>query len=136
MGVSGTANYREADWPARLREQVPEGFDVIIYSAVGPGFQDLIALAAPGGRIAFLGFTAGGDVQLDVRPIYRKQVSILGTKMGSPRDFRQMVELVQAKALVPIVDRTLPLSRANEAYGIVDRGEQFGKVVLQNDLGD
>lgn len=134
MGVSGTANYRDPNWPAVLREQVPEGFDVIIDSAVGPGFQHLLELAAPGGRIAFLGFTAGADVALDVRPVYRKQLSILGTKMGSPRDFEAMVRLVESKGIRPIVDRTLPLSRANEAYRIVDRGEQFGKVVLVNDL--
>lgn len=118
-----------------LREQVPEGFDVIIDSAVGPGFQHLLDLAAPGGRITFLGFTAGGDIALDVRPIYRKQLSILGTKMGSPRDFAEMVDLVAIHDIRPVVDRTLPLSRANEAYGIVDRGTQFGKVVLVNDLG-
>lgn len=135
MGVRGTANYRSAGWAAQLREQVPGGFDVIIDSAVGPGFQDLVELAAPGGRIAFLGFTAGGDIQLDVRPIYRKQVSILGTKMGSPADFAAMVKLVERQRIVPLVDRVLPLSQANEAYAVVDRGEQFGKVVLRNDLG-
>ncbi|MBC5767313.1 zinc-binding dehydrogenase [Ramlibacter albus] len=134
MGVVGTANYREEGWAKKLREQVPGGFDVIIDSAVGPGFQDLVNLAALGGRIAFLGFTAGGDIQLDVRPIYRKQVSILGTKMGSPRDFAQMVQLVEDKRIVPLVDRVMPLSRANEGYAVVDRGEQFGKVVFENDL--
>lgn len=136
MGVSGTANYRNPEWPAVLREQVPEGFDVVIDSAVGPRFQHLLELAAPGGRIAFLGFTAGGDIPLGVRPIYRKQLSILGAKMGSPRDFDAMVRLVEAREIQPIVDRTMPLSRANEAYGVVDRGEQFGKGVLVNDLGD
>lgn len=135
LGVTGTANYRDPHWVDHLRQQVPQGFDVIVDSAMGPGFQSLVELAAPGGRIAFLGFTAGGDVQVDVRPIYRKQLSILGTKMGSPRDFAAMVRLVEASALQPIVDRTLPMSRANEAYAIVDRGEQFGKIVLVNDLG-
>jgi NADPH:quinone reductase-like Zn-dependent oxidoreductase len=134
MGVSGTANYRDPNWAAILRKQVPQGFDAIIDSAVGPGFQRLLELAAPGGRVAFLGFTAGGDVTLDVIPIFRKQLSILGTKMGSPRDFEAMVRLVESAAIQPIVDRVLPLSRANEAYAIVDRGEQFGKVVLANDL--
>ncbi|MEO9230729.1 MAG: zinc-binding dehydrogenase [Devosia sp.] len=134
MGVAGTANYRDDDWAKRLREQVPEGFDVILDSAVGPGFQQLIELAAPGGRIAFLGFTAGGDIQMDMRPIYRKQLSILGTKMGSPRDFEAMVGLVTQHKIKPIVDRVMPMSRINEAYGIVNRGEQFGKLVLQADF--
>jgi zinc-binding alcohol dehydrogenase/oxidoreductase len=134
MGVLGTVNYREEGWAKKLRELVPEGFDVIIDSAVGPGFQDLVHLAALGGRIAFLGFTAGGDIQLDVRPIYRKQVSILGTKMGSPKDFAQMVKLVEEQKIVPLVDRVMPLSKANEGYAVVDRGEQFGKVVFRGDL--
>lgn len=134
MGVTGTANYRDADWAEQLREQVPDGFDVIVDSAVGPGFQKLIELAAPGGRIAFLGFTAGGDIQMDVRPIYRKQVSILGTKMGSPRDFEAMVRLVREKSIRPVVDRVMPIASINEAYAVVDRGEQFGKVVLSCDF--
>ena len=54
--------------------------------------------------------------------------------MGSPHDFDAMVRLVESKAIRPIVDSVQPLSCANEAYGIVDRGEQFGKVVLVNDL--
>ena len=45
-----------------------------------------------------------------------------------------MVHLVESRAIQPIVDRTLRMSRANEAYGIVDRAEQFGKIVLLNDL--
>ncbi|MCB1476675.1 MAG: zinc-binding dehydrogenase [Rhodobiaceae bacterium] len=134
IGVKGTANYRQDGWAHNLREQVPGGFDVIIDSAVGPGFQNLIELAAPGGRIAFLGFTAGGDIQMDVRPVYRKQVSILGTKMGSPRDFDAMVKLVNDKKIVPIVDRVMPMSQINEAYAIVDRGQQFGKIVLTPDF--
>ncbi|MEX0730253.1 MAG: zinc-binding dehydrogenase [Aquisalimonadaceae bacterium] len=134
MGVKGTANYRDDDWATQLREQVPDGFDVIVDSAVGSGFQQLIELAAPGGRIAFLGFTAGGDVELDVRPIYRKQLSILGTKMGSPRDFEAMVRLVEQKSIRPIVDRVMPISAINEAYGVVDRGEQFGKIVFVSDF--
>jgi D-arabinose 1-dehydrogenase-like Zn-dependent alcohol dehydrogenase len=55
--------------------------------------------------------------------------------MGSPRDFSVMVQLVESAGIRPIVDRSLPLSRANEAYGLLDRGEQFGKIVLVNDLG-
>ena len=70
LGVCATANYRDPNWPPHLREQVPHGFDVIFDSAVGPGFQKLVELAAPGGRIAFLGFTAGGDVQLDVKRLH------------------------------------------------------------------
>ena len=45
-----------------------------------------------------------------------------------------MVHLVESRAIQPIVDRTVPMSRANEAYGIVDRSEPFGKIVLVNDL--
>ncbi|MES2185097.1 MAG: zinc-binding dehydrogenase [Pseudomonadota bacterium] len=134
MGVEGTANYRDADWPEQLTALAPEGFDVIMDSAVGPSFQRLIDLASPGGRIVFPGITAGGDTTLDMRPIYRRQLSILGTKMGSPRDFQAMVDLVARHRIKPIVDRVMPITDINEAYALVDRGEQFGKVVMTVDF--
>jgi zinc-binding alcohol dehydrogenase/oxidoreductase len=129
LGVAGTANYRKDDWPERLRAQCG-GFDLIVDSAVGPGFAHLLALASPGGRLVFPGTTAGADTALDMRPVYRKQLSLLGTKMGSPRDFAALLAFVGEHQIEPIVDRVLPLADVNAAYGVVERGEQFGKVVM------
>jgi zinc-binding alcohol dehydrogenase/oxidoreductase len=130
MGVVGTANYKADDWPDQLRRQATGGFDVIFDSAMGPAFQHLIELAAPGGRIAFPGTTAGRKIEVDMRDIYRKQLSVLGTKMGSPRDFAAMLDFVARHRIEPIVDRVMAFSEVNDAYAVLHRAEQFGKVVL------
>lgn len=129
LGAAGGANYRDADWPGQLRKQVG-AFDVIIDSACGPDFGKLVDLAAPGGRIAFFGTTAGSAAAFDMRIFFRKQLTLLGTKMGSLRDFGAMVEFVKKHRITPIVDRVMPLTEVNAAYAALDRGEQFGKIVL------
>lgn len=129
LGAAGGANYRDADWPEQLRKQA-DAFDVIIDSACGPDFDKLVSLAAPGGRIAFFGTTAGSAAAFDMRVFFRKQLTLLGTKMGSMRDFRAMVEFVTEHRIQPIVDRVMPLADVNAAYAALDRGEQFGKLVF------
>jgi NADPH:quinone reductase-like Zn-dependent oxidoreductase len=129
LGVAGTANYREADWAEKLKRQAG-GFDVIIDSASGPDFGKLVELAAPGGRIAFFGTTAGSAAAFDMRTFFRKQLTLLGTKMGSLGDFAAMVEFVNKHRIEPIVDRVMPLAEVNAAYAALDRGEQFGKIVF------
>lgn len=129
LGAAGGANYRDADWSEQLRKQAGV-FDVIIDSACGPDFDKLVDLAAPGGRIALFGTTTGSAAAFDMRAFFRKQLTLLGTKMGSMRDFRAMVEFVTRHRIQPIVDRVMPLADVNAAYAALDRGEQFGKVVF------
>lgn len=129
LGAAGGANYADARWPEDLRAQAGE-FDVIVDSASGPGFARLVDLAAPGGRIVFFGTTAGGEAAFDMKTFFRKQLTLLGTKMGSLRDFAAMLEFVTRHRIVPVVDRVMPLADANEAFAALDRGAQFGKIVF------
>lgn len=105
-------------------------FDVIIDSAGGPAFGDLVDLAAPGGRIVSFGATRGNPHELPLRKVFWKQLSLLGTTMGSPADFKAMTEFVTAKAIHPIVSEVFPLDRVAEAFELMERGGQFGKIVL------
>jgi zinc-binding alcohol dehydrogenase/oxidoreductase len=132
MGAAGGVNYRDADWDSALK-QMAGGFDVIIDSTMGEGFAKLVELANPGGRIAFFGATAGNPLELNARRIFWKQLSILGTTMGSPSDFAAMVALVNEKKLRPIVDKVFPLQEADAALDRMLNSVQFGKIVLRND---
>ena len=100
-------------------------------SAGGPGFPQLVDLAAPGGRIVFFGATRDNPPGLPQRKIFWRQLSLLGSTMGSPQDFRGMLELVESQRLVPVVSASLPLERAAEAFALMERGAQFGKIVLE-----
>jgi zinc-binding alcohol dehydrogenase/oxidoreductase len=130
LGAAGGVNYRQADWAKRLKEQASGGFDVIIDSAGGEGFLDLIELAAPGGRIAFFGATRGDPPKFPMRRVFWKQLSILGTTMGSPAEFGEMVRFVADHRITPLADRTFPLADGNDALDAMEASEHFGKLVL------
>ena len=83
-----------------------------------------------GGRIVIIGNTSGPHAEIDIRLIFGKQISLIGSTMGTHQDFREVMSLLWAGKLRPIVDRVLPLSQGAEAYRIMEKGEQFGKIVL------
>ncbi len=101
-----------------------------IDSAGGEGFNQLVELAAPGGRIAFFGATAGDPPKFPMRRVFWKQLSILGTTMGSPEDFAAMVAFVVEKKIVPLTSHTFPLAEGNAALQAMEKADQFGKIVL------
>lgn len=129
MGAAGGANYRDADWPAQLRQQA-EGFDLVVDSALGGGLAPLLELTRPGGRIVFYGATTGNPPGLDARRVFFRQISLLGTTMGSPADFAAMVRLVEGRRIVPTIDAVLPLTQAEPALRRMESAAQFGKIVL------
>ncbi len=128
LGAKGGANYRNAAWDSDLKSI---GFDVILDSAGGDGFLKLIELAAPGGRIVFVGATQGVPSSFPMQRVFWKQLSIFGSTMGSPRDFSHMLEFVRSYQLTPIVSDVLSLSSAEQALHKMASAEQFGKIVLQ-----
>lgn len=105
-------------------------FDLVIDSAAGTGFGDLIDLCATGGRIVFFGATRGNPPELPTRKVFWRQISLLGTTMGSPADFSAMVEFVKAHAIKPVISEVFPLAQVATAFDRLEKGEQTGKLVL------
>jgi zinc-binding alcohol dehydrogenase/oxidoreductase len=67
---------------------------------------------------------------MDLRLVFRKQISIIGSTMGSHQDFRGVMGLIFEGKLKAVIDRVMPLSEGRAAHDLLERGEQFGKVVL------
>jgi NADPH:quinone reductase-like Zn-dependent oxidoreductase len=130
LGARGGANYTENDWAAKLAKAAGS-FDVVVDSAGGAGFESLIDLTAPGGRVVFFGATRGNPPVLPMRKVFWRQISLLGTTMGSPADWWAMTNYLAHHRLKPIVSDVLPLERADEAFALMERGGQFGKIVLR-----
>ncbi len=129
LGAQGGFLYTEKDWSKKAQENAGP-FDVIVDSAGGEGFSHLIDVAAPGGRIVFFGATRGDPNTLPMRKIFWKQLTLLGTTMGSPSDWTNLVKFVTQHKIKPVVSHVFPLERAKEAFDHMERGEQFGKIVL------
>jgi len=130
MGALAGVNYKAQDWAEQLK-LMADGFDVIIDSALGDGFDKLLDLANPGARIVFLGGTAGNIPPLNGRKIFWKQLQILGTTMGSPDDFKAMVDFMNEHQIVPVVDEVFLLADADKAVRKMENSTQFGKIVLK-----
>ncbi len=130
LGAKHGENYREADWHKRLKA-ASGGFDVIIDSAGGDGFALFPSICNPGARIGFYGGSLGKVNGLSLQPLFWKQISILGSTMGSPSEFKAMLAFVAQHEIVPVVDEVFELSDGNRAFEKMRQGGQFGKLVLQ-----
>ncbi|MBX7243790.1 MAG: zinc-binding dehydrogenase [Bacteroidia bacterium] len=131
LGAKSGVSYRNPEWAKSLLTEAGN-FDVIIDSAGGEGFPDLLNLAAFGGRIAIYGGTKGSFAALSPQKIFWKQLSILGSTMGSPEDFRNMTAFVSTHKIIPVIDTELPLSDANEGMNRLAQNTQFGKIILNH----
>jgi zinc-binding alcohol dehydrogenase/oxidoreductase len=129
MGASAGYNYTVDGWPQQMIDDVG-GVDVIIDGACGLGFNHLIKVANPGARISFYGATRGNIEHLNARAIFWKQLSILGSTMGSTQDFADMLAFVEKNKIHPIIDRRFSFDDLISAIDYMESGEQFGKIVL------
>lgn len=130
MGARHGALYSLPSWAREFGEHYGP-FDVILDSAGGSGFADLVDLCAPGGRIVFFGATRGHPHEFPTRKVFWKQLSLLGTTMGSPADFAAMTRFVTRHAIHPVVSASFKLAEFAAAFDLMERGAQFGKIVLR-----
>jgi zinc-binding alcohol dehydrogenase/oxidoreductase len=129
FGAQGGVVHTEDGWSDAILTLTGGGADVVLDS-VGSTWGQSIRAARPGGRVVVLGATGGSQVHLDVRPFYLGWKSLLGTTMGSPRDFGDLVAYVETGAWRPVVDSVWPLADAELAHARLEASDHFGKVVL------
>jgi NADPH:quinone reductase-like Zn-dependent oxidoreductase len=130
LGAKAGALYTASGWAREFGEHHGP-FDVIVDSAGGDGFGDLVDLAAAGGRIVFFGATRGNPSELPMRKVFWKQLSLLGTTMGSPTDFQMMTAYVARHAIHPVVSHRFKLDDVAHAFALMEAGGQFGKIVIE-----
>ena len=129
VGSRGGFNYLQADWKAHALKAGP--FDVIIDSAGGEGFDALLDVAAQGGRLAFFGATRGNPPALPLRKVFWRQLSLLGSTMGSPSDWTAMNAFVARHRIKPVISEVFALGDVSAAFSLMERGGQFGKIVIR-----
>jgi len=130
LGACAGVNYKAQDWAEELKH-LAGGFDVIIDSALGKDFPKVVELCNPGARIVFFGGTAGNIPELNARPLFWKQIQLIGTTMGTGEEFESMLKLVSEHKIVPVIDEVLPLEQTQSAVDKMGRSTQFGKLVIR-----
>ncbi len=123
---------QEADWSEGVYSATnKQGVDVVVDN-VGAGSMPMSLRAArKGGRILTVGNTGGPIFEIDNRYIFGKHLTIIGSTMGTQKDFSRVMQLVFEGILKPVIDRSYPLAKAAEAQKRLASGEQSGKITLE-----
>ena len=132
LGAHETILYRETDFVAEVRRLTGKrGVDVVFEHVGGETFEKSLKVLARGGRLVTCGATAGAEATINIRLVFFKLLSILGSTMGSLAEMHTIMDFVSRGALRPVVDRVLPLEQIAEGHRILEAREAFGKVVLE-----
>jgi NADPH:quinone reductase-like Zn-dependent oxidoreductase len=131
MGADVAIDYSEGSVAKETRELTGKrGVDLVVDSVGKATWMTSLRSCARGGRIVTCGATTGPNPEEEIRLVFWNQLSILGSTMGSRRDWREMVKAVEAWHLEPVVDRVFPMPEGRAAYEHLAGENQFGKIVL------
>jgi NADPH:quinone reductase-like Zn-dependent oxidoreductase len=123
IGASEALDSADARWPVQAE---------VVFENVGPATWDKSLRAlAPGGRLVTCGGTSGAKVELSLPRLFFKQHELIGSTMGSYREFEEVTALVARGLPVP-VDEIFPIDRFPEALQRLEEGTQLGKIVLRH----
>jgi NADPH:quinone reductase-like Zn-dependent oxidoreductase len=132
LGADLTFNSQDVDVGAEARKAAGgAGVDVVVDSVGEQSWPHSLRALRRGGRLVVCGATSGPMVGLDLRRLFWHQWSILGSTLGSRRDYAEIVKLAGEGKLWPVIDRVVPLAEAVGAVGRLKRGEQVGKLVIE-----
>jgi NADPH:quinone reductase-like Zn-dependent oxidoreductase len=132
LGADETIVYTEVDFVDEVRRLTSKrGVDVVFEHVGGETFERSLRALAKGGRLVTCGSTAGGEVAINLRLVFFKLLSILGSTMGSLAELHEIMKFIEAGRLRPVVDRVLPLSEVAEGHRILEAREAFGKIVFE-----
>ncbi|MGN6870952.1 MAG: zinc-binding dehydrogenase [Solirubrobacteraceae bacterium] len=106
------------------------GIDVVVDSVGAATWRQSIRSLAPGGTVAVCGATSGDTPDISIRELYQRHGRIVGAPLGGRPEFDDLMELVCSGTIKPVIDRTYPLDRVEDAFARLASGEQFGKVVV------
>ena len=131
LGAEVAINYRKTDFLEEVRRITGKrGVDVVIESVGQDTWEKSLKALARGGRLVTCGATSGYQGMTDLRYVFSKGLSILGSTMGSRAELLRIVRLIAEKQLKPIIDRVLPLQHIADGHRAMAERSLFGKIVL------
>jgi zinc-binding alcohol dehydrogenase/oxidoreductase len=131
LGAEAGVSYRDHDWPSAIREAAGGGLDAAVDSYGGPSLAGALRTLRRAGVLVSFGDTSGPETTFETADVYWNWRRILGTTMGSPREYRQLLAHVEQASWRPAIDSVYSLEEIDSAAGQLDAPERFGKVVLR-----
>lgn len=133
LGAAHVIDYkRDSNWPVEvLKLTRGRGVDLVIDNVGASTFSKSLRAVARGGRIVTVGNTSGFDIAFDNRLLFTKQVSLIGSTMGSRQDFADVMEFMWRHRIKAPIDKVAPLKEGISMLQYLEAGQQFGKIVLK-----
>ncbi len=128
LGADETVNHATGDVTAVAKEL--GGMDVVVEHVGEATWKTSLAVAKPGARVAVCGATSGPNPPAQLHRVWWKQLTIVGSTMGTREDFEAAYDLVRTGRAKPVIDRVYPLDAIRAAHERLEAGEQLGKIVL------
>jgi zinc-binding alcohol dehydrogenase/oxidoreductase len=129
LGADVAVDHTDGDVVATVKQVTGAGADVVVETVGDATWKRTLDAIRPGGRVVVCGATTGPNPPAALHRLWWKQIDVLGSSMGTRVDFEGAYDLVAAGA-TPVIDSVLPLAEARAAHERLERGEQFGKIVL------
>ncbi|HJU54614.1 MAG TPA: zinc-binding dehydrogenase [Pyrinomonadaceae bacterium] len=131
LGADETVNYTREDWPKEVRRLTNKrGVDVVFEHTGAETWPGSVLSLAKNGRLVTCGATSGYDARTDLRQVFYRHLTLLGSFMGSKAELLDAMKFVERGAIRAVVDRVLPLLEARRAHELMEDRAQFGKLVL------
>jgi NADPH:quinone reductase-like Zn-dependent oxidoreductase len=132
LGADHTIDHYRQDIAAEVRRITERrGVDVVFEHVGAATWQASVQSLARAGRVVTCGNTTGYDVKLDLRFLFSKQQSLLGSYMGTLGELHRVLRLVFRKELKPVIDSVFPLAEVRAAHERLEKGEHIGKIVVE-----
>jgi NADPH:quinone reductase-like Zn-dependent oxidoreductase len=132
LGAHETINYSSDDWPKQVKRLTNgRGVDVVFEHTGADTWPGSILSLKKGGRLVTCGATSGFDARTDLRHVFYRHLTILGSMMGSKADLLAAMKFIESGQIRAVVDRELPLAEARKAHELMEDRAQFGKLVLE-----
>lgn len=131
LGADETINYTHDDWPKEVRKLTGgRGVDVVFEHTGAATWPGSLVSLRKGGRLVTCGATSGFDARTDLRQVFYRHLTILGSMMGSKAELLAAMKFIESGQIRAVIDRTLPLADARKAHELMEDRAQFGKLVL------
>jgi NADPH:quinone reductase-like Zn-dependent oxidoreductase len=132
LGADWVINHRSQDVPAEVKRVTNGKKANVVFDHVGQAtWEKSMRSMAPGGRLVNCGVTSGGKAEIDIRYIFVRQFSLMGSYMGGRGELLKVLTFFEDGRLKPVVDSVFPLEEAAAAQSRMERSEHFGKIVLK-----
>jgi NADPH:quinone reductase-like Zn-dependent oxidoreductase len=131
LGADHVLDHYRQDIAAEVRKLTDRrGVDVVLEHVGAATWPASMQSLAPAGRVVTCGATTGYDVKIDLRFLFNRQQTVLGSFMGTMGELHEVLNFVFRKSLKPVIDRVYPLAEIRAAHDRIENKEQFGKIVV------